>query len=625
MRIFLSFVILLFVYGVSFTAAAITVENALSETQLDKLAHHPTWLKLLHYNRKSMKSEIHDDEFFLSSQGHTDPKAELMATIRAYTMPWPDITDKHPRCQFPARYFWLSQHITFPNYTYRLPQCTRLEKWAIFDEKKTISVILVSGYLGNPASTFGHVLLKLNNTAYEDPVDLLNLSINYGAVIPEHEFVWRYVIRGLLGGYQATYSDRYFYSHDLTYSRTEFRDMWEYELRLSDEECTLLILHLWEILGKNFTYFFLKENCAFRLAELIELVIPESFFDHVTLWYIPVEIFHRLNEIDTKRRQTGQPELIKSIRFIPSSQRKLYHQFAKLSQKEQHAVEALIKCEGCSIPEQLTSFEFERQLEILDTVLTYHTYRLTMEEPSPSHARIEMKNQILLAQLQLPPTTNVRPEIPILQSPADGNRPMLIGVGIKHDRENSMQMHWSPFSQESIGMNSLEGDELVVFDTVFGIGESHRVILLDQCDLIRIRKMKTRFIVADNESPLSWELRIGVERNDISQYDGIFSMGGGRAWKHNNSFTIYAISDISAHTRIPYARLYPHLGVILGNDVIKNRWYLGAESVDYKGTFKTVWGGQLQYQISKQFACFLELSSSQEHSTHALFEMRWYW
>ena len=296
MRIFLSFVILLFVYGVSFTAAAITVENALSETQLDKLAHHPTWLKLLHYNRKSMKSEIHDDEFFLSSQGHTDPKAELMATIRAYTMPWPDITDKHPRCQFPARYFWLSQHITFPNYTYRLPQCTRLEKWAIFDEKKTISVILVSGYLGNPASTFGHVLLKLNNTAYEDPVDLLNLSINYGAVIPEHEFVWRYVIRGLLGGYQATYSDRYFYSHDLTYSRTEFRDMWEYELSLTEQERKLIEYHLFEIKSHHLNYYFIKQNCAYRTGQLLEFIENLDIINRKTPWYTPEHILHNLSE-----------------------------------------------------------------------------------------------------------------------------------------------------------------------------------------------------------------------------------------------------------------------------------------------------------------------------------------
>ncbi len=98
---------------------------------------------------------------------------------------------------------------------------------------------------------------------------------------------------------------------------------------------------------------------------------------------VPVETFHRLVEIDMKRRETGQKGVIDTIRFIPSSQRKLYHQFVRLQQREKKAVEKIIEQGPASIPEQIRPFGAERQLEILDTVLAYHKYRLVTEGSSP--------------------------------------------------------------------------------------------------------------------------------------------------------------------------------------------------------------------------------------------------
>ncbi len=314
-------------------AGAAFWDDYLTETQQEELAHHPVWLKLLHFDEEGNQSEILTDDFFLSPNGRYDPKAEMLAMIEAYFEPWGEDTDSHPRCQFPARFFWLSQHIPLPNYTLRIPQCKRLENWALFDKVKSVSLLLVSGYFGNPASTFGHSLLKLNTDSYDDQAGLLDLSINFGALVPENEPTWLYVARGLLGGYQSGFSDKYFYTQDIAYSRTEFRDIWDYELLLSDFDRTLLVLHIWEVVGKKFKYFFLKKNCAFRLTELLEIVIPEPLLETAKFWYVPVETFHRLIEIDTERRNAGKQGLITSVRFIPSSQRKLYHQFVRLHNK----------------------------------------------------------------------------------------------------------------------------------------------------------------------------------------------------------------------------------------------------------------------------------------------------
>lgn len=628
MRLFV--VIFLLFFATTFVATATAFENSqLTETQLEELAHHPVWLELLHFDTKRNKSEILSDEFFLSPNGQSDPKAELMATLEAYFAPWTEDTNTHPRCRFPARFFWLSHQIPLPDYTLRMPQCTRLEKWALFDEQQSISLLLVSGYFGNPASTFGHSLLKLNTDSSDEPIDLLNLSINFGAQVPENEPIPSYIVKGLLGGYQASFSDKYFYAQDLVYSRTEFRDMWEYELVLPDFERTLLILHIWEVVGKKFTYFFLKKNCAFRLTELLELVIPEPLLDTPKFWYVPVETFHRLSEIDRERRKKGEEGLIQSVRFIPSNQRKLYHQFDRLNNKEKKAVETIIQEGHSSIPKQLTLFTQDRQLEVLDTVLAYHKYRIVAEQPSPGRERLAIKDQVLLAQLRLPPQMEPISEVPVVNSPANGNRPMLIGLGVGHKpggNDTHITLRWAPFSQESIGNNSLEGDELVVLDTTIGIDGSHYTVFFDKVDIIRIRKIKTTVMSIGDENPWSWQLHMGTMRtepNDTFRYDGIFSFGAGRAWKLNNSALFYAITEASAHTISPHARLRPHVGMAVGNDLIKSWWYAGAESIDYNGAFNAIWGGQFQYNIAAQFAAFLEVSK--EKTTKVSFELRTYW
>ncbi|MBM9520726.1 DUF4105 domain-containing protein [Desulforhopalus vacuolatus] len=598
----------------------------LNEDVIENLANDPTWLKLLHFKRN--RSKILTEDFFLSPAGRYDPKAELVATIHAYSESDPHKKDISPRCKFPARYFWLSQKISLPNYKLHEPQCESFEKWSLLNDVKSMSLFLVSGYFGNPASVFGHSFLKLNTYSRDDKDGLFDLSINYGALVPENEPTLQYVVRGITGGYQAGFSDKYFYTHDLVYSRTEFRDIWEYELLLSDYQRNLLILHIWEVLGRKFDYYFLDENCAFRLAELLEIIIEEPFLDQAKKWYIPVETFFRLEEIDKNRRAKGDQGLIKLVCFHPSSQREFYYQFAQLTKREKEAVKTIIN-DVSSTSSITSSFQQHSRLRIIDTVLSYYKYRLIAEEPSPSVEMREKKNEILLARLRLPPQTkSLFYGIPQLKSPARGNRPMLMGIGMGLDSTEStyFKLHWSPFSQEIVGQNHLEGDELVVLDTTIGFRASDYGFFVDNFDLVRIRKLKKNSLSIDDGNPWSWQLRLGTtltEHNNKSYNDGIFSFGAGRAWSLNESISFYAMVDTAAHTIKPYARLRPNTGIITDNDSIKSWWYAGFENMKYSEKFDFVWGSQIQYKISEQMA--VSISFSSETTTKIAAEVKWYW
>ncbi|MCK5877986.1 MAG: DUF4105 domain-containing protein [Candidatus Marithrix sp.] len=566
--------------------------------QASEISNHPTWLKLLHYNHTY--STVLTDSFFLSSNGKYDPEAELVATIKAYSAPWNQNPNEHARCKFPARYFWLSTQLDLPNYKLIEPRCKKLKTWGLFDSVKSISLLLVSGYLGNPASTFGHSLLKLNTES--DNKQLFDLTINYGALIPEDESTFLYVMRGLWGGYKAGFSDKYFYTQDIVYSRTELRDIWDYKLKLSDYERIFLILHIWEIVGNKFDYYFLDENCAYRLAELLNLVIDEELLVKVLLWYVPVELFHRLDHID----KSNNKQLIESVKFIPSNQRQLYHKLKLLTPEELTAFNTIIR--NGNYIDDLKQFSTDKKILILSSLLAYYQYKFTDDQQTQR----ELKRQILLARLQLPARSIASVEIPELPSPADGSLPMEFGLNFVNSTSNFLRLNWSPFKKDLIGSNSLEGDELVILDLKIDIDKDK--LFLNTVDLIRVMNLNTLPVKIEKENQLSWKLRFGIDRV-ANKYDGVASFGTGYAWQWKKNIISYGMVDFTAHTLSPIIRLYPNFGLRFDLGKTKTWLYIGTES----GTNDTKWGGKMQYQFNKQYAFY---ATFDEYTSVGL---KWYW
>src|SRR5437870_6386966 len=53
-----------------------------------------------------------------------------------------------------------------------------------------------------PASSFGHSLLRLNTEDGSASDGLVDLGVNFGALVPDGESTLVYVVKGLSGGYQ---------------------------------------------------------------------------------------------------------------------------------------------------------------------------------------------------------------------------------------------------------------------------------------------------------------------------------------------------------------------------------------------------------------------------------------
>src|SRR5690554_3640932 len=240
----------------------------------DNLHEHPAWLTLGHYHPDRFgsghTSQADDPAFFLSENGKTSPKAELHATLAAIQQPGGG--DDHARCRFPARDAWLRDQLDLPATPVDCPAFT---EWAETLNTEKVTLVFAASYLNSPSSMFGHTFLRLDPPQDDEETNLLLAStISYAADASAHENELMFAYKGIFGGYPGITSVQPYYEKIRLYSDIEHRDLWEYTLNLSSEEVGMMLAHAWEIRERNFDYYFLDENCAYRLLALIDVARP---------------------------------------------------------------------------------------------------------------------------------------------------------------------------------------------------------------------------------------------------------------------------------------------------------------------------------------------------------------
>lgn len=579
------------------------LDSPIPPADIEALAQDPTWRRLLHVPPGARRSEVHSAEFFLAQDTPGEPLAELNALLHAWSEPWPADAQQHARCRFPARYHWLSQQRPLPGYKAREPRCTGLERWARFDQLRSASVLLVSGYFGNPASSFGHTLLRLNTAEPTSDATLLDLGFNFGALIPPDESMPRYVMRGLTGGYEAGFSDKYFYTQDLVYSRTEFRDIWDYELELSRDQLMLLTLHLYELAGRKFTYYFLTENCAFRLAEVIELVSGHDLTSRARAWYAPVELFHRLHEADAA--QPGRA--IRAIRFVPSSERKLRTAFASLAPQERDIANAALDAPPGEVQRSLAAQAPDRRVALLDTLISHAQFRQVAEQPEVSTATRDRIASLLRQRLALPASDAPPAAPPTQPSPALASAPLSLGLGVGSDRARAgtqLVLRAAAFDYNALGDHGLLGGELVVLDTQLAIGRGGRTTL-DRLDLVRVRKLDVSGVDIGGLNGLSWQTDVGLRRFGHLRGDrlrGQLSFGGGAARRLTPGVVAFGMLDGAALSDPGAVALQPRVGIVSVGERWRGSFDLAWRHESGVAAGRTTAAAALRYQWTAQMA-----------------------
>jgi len=515
----------------------------------DMLAKNKQWLKLIHdkNDNRFQNSYITSESFFLTKKSPYNAKSELIATFNSFYEPNEKVSNinKHPQCLFPARLQFIRKHVDF-SILKPLPKisCPKFKKWRNDINAKSISIMFASGYMSNPASMYGHLLLKINKKS-PNANNLLNYSLNYGAIVPDNENPVIYVAKGIMGGYQAAYSDKQFYRHQHNYSDIELRDMWEYQLKLSQADVDLLIAHIWELLDKQFNYYFIDENCAFHIAKLLELVLDQPLINNDSLWVLPSAVAQGLMETS----YSSKP-LVSAIHYHPSRESVLHQRYHELSKYLQNIASQIIAKNFNFSLHQYQQLSIKNQKQVIEALILYFE---GLKQKSADDSIIEhIKKRLIKARLALPIGTSKK--VKVKYNIAPPHQAMKVSkfsggytnIGHQDYANIGFRMTYFDLLSSSVAHNKHTNLEMLDIEL---LSTAHSTKIY-KFDLIDIKSFYSPSIPWDKNNNTAWGVRAGYQQlyNNCLNC-GIYQLEGewGKSTKLNNHL-VYALLGAQAFT-----------------------------------------------------------------------------
>lgn len=490
-------------------------ESLVTQAQEQKLSERPEWRAILHYrgdffdliDSQARTSLFDDPAYFLSPLGKNDPAAELTATIRAFFKTSPS-GDEHAQCKFRGRFDWLSRELAIDRTRLPAEPCVRFVQWSESLAPHQLTLIYPGSYLNNPASMFGHTLLRIDTREQTEQTRMLAYAANYGAMTGETNGI-AFAVNGLFGGYVGSFTIAPYYKLIEKYSDREHRDIWEYTLALSPEESQRLVALLWEHGATYSDYYFFEENCSFQLLFLFDYLRPEWRLAHqYPLWAIPS---------DTVKSIVRAPGLVGEVHFRPSAATILRHRLKHAKEENIALAEAIV--EGTTpASEAEGSAEGAESLELAESALTFKIAK-TKEE-----ARRKLLAERAYEVLRARSTWSGSSTFPAIETPPirpdqghDSLR-LAIGMGIEDDTlfsEQSLRLAYHDALDPAGGF--VDGAEISIFslESRYYEGEG---FLLERFMPLEIRSLAARDTFIE---PTSWALSLGIDRRHDGSEEGV--------------------------------------------------------------------------------------------------------
>lgn len=495
---------------------------AVNQDEAAVLAQDPRWQALLHINRGATlrhrgASYVRDPRFFLADNGADDALAELTASIRLLAPP-----AAPQRCLYPARYRFLATVLNWRE-SAPLAHCDDYQAWRAEVPDDRVVLVFPAAYLNSPSSMFGHTLLRFDRA--DQASDWHAWAVNFGAVVDSSDRSMLYIYRGIAGGYPGRFSTVPYVNKIQEYAHMENRDMWEYQLTLSKAEISWMLDHLWEIRDIDFAYYFLDENCSFRLLELIKVGRPQlALLEQYRFAEIPVNTVRTLE----------QQGLIAERVYRPSKAVELEQLAEQLSADEQELAARLMQNPAAAESDGYAALGADRQQLVARTAYLGLRYQQRSAERTPqvastSMALLRLMNASGIRAGELNTGAEVRPP----SAPEGGHPTKMVAVsgGALEDTgfaELQFRLSYHDWLDNPAGF--MPGAWIEALNFRLRRSESDRVRLWT-FDLINIRSMapRSKFV-----KPLSWQVNAGIDRPVVAGRRGatrFIDGGAGLSWQ----------------------------------------------------------------------------------------------
>jgi hypothetical protein len=596
------------------------LSELIEQAREKNLASRQEWLNLLHYKPypfwPGMRSLADDPAFFNAPRGKTDAEAELEGTLASFFSNQVE-TDKvqNPQCRFIARYHWLKQELHFD--PTRLPEqtCKRFYDWRASLDPYFITLVFPAAYLNNPASMYGHTLLRIDTKDQDEHTRLLAYSISYAANTDETNGLI-FAVKGLFGGYPGLFSITPYYLKIREYSDIENRDVWEYQLTLMPEEIDRLLMHVWELGPIHFDYYFFDENCAYHLLSLLEVARPGiELTDQFRWWAIPS---------DTVRAVAETPGLVKQVIYRPASATVIRQRLRYLDPAQRQLAKDAAAQKIPPTDERVRALSAVDQAKVLELGYDYATY-----EAATGHGAVSPKRmrELLLARSQVD-VPSQRPEVPEpAVRPDQGHKTSRLSLGVgNQDGRQFQEIRMRPSYHDLIDDDGgyTRGAQIQFFDMAFRHyrgDDSLRLERFTPLDIVSLTPRDEYF------QPVSWKVNIGWTREHFAENDEplVFRVNGGPGLAYNipgsyDGHSVYygyleAALDVGKRFKRDYALgAGPSVGWLTD---LSDRWRLNL----YARLLRYGLGDahdsrelvlEQRYSLTRQSAVYLELSRKQE-------------
>ena len=472
------------------------------------------WLSLMRYQRSifGYESLVVSDEYFLAKDGKTNPKAELLESIKQFQSPDIKKMDEHPRCLFPSRFMLLQKHNLISD-KLNLKKCEKYQKFTKKIEIASASLIFSSYFIEKPASTFGHTFFRVRSkTSVEEDNDLLDYGVDFAAKIDTANPIM-YGLKGIFGGFYGSYSLMPYYLKVKEYNDMESRDLWDYELNLTQEELDFFQAHLFDMDRAKFDYYYMTKNCSYHILAFIDAIKPEWRLMNFLQWMVP--------PVDTLHSIANQKDIIKKKKLRPASYTKLKTRYELMDKKQKEKFKSLKD----DINNIQTIKPNKSDLFVLDTFNLYVDFsnadvnsndKITGKSQSVYinrkfkvnryRANIKLKSQKVEYEHlydQSPDKSHYTNRLRLLANyDSDGNYQELEWRGALHD-----------LIDDSTGYLPMSTTELLVPRLSFNKYQEGKVRLEDY-QIVRVEALR---LVNALAAKMSWQIALGIKRSDIYQ------------------------------------------------------------------------------------------------------------
>lgn len=506
----------------------------------DNLGLTDDWLAVGHYRPYvfgGYKSTIDKPNFFLAKKGQTNPVAELEATIALFNSE--NEKDNSQKCLMPSRYKFLKKNGVQVK---PFPECKDYEKFIDDLKPSGVTLLFTNAYMNNPSSLYGHTMFRIDTS--RKGTQMLAHGATHGAyAVDSNGFL--YALKGVWGGYDGSYMVKPYYDIINTYNNIENRDIWEYNLDLSQDELDFFVAHLWEMGNTQTSYYFFTRNCSYMLMETLDAVRPSlKLADEFPVQTIPV---------DTLKAVHSRKGLVKAINYRPSRQAKINYRISQMNERQYEAFLNTVKNQNWNY-DNLADNE---KADVLETAYQYIQYQYVAEELDIKEYR-KRSFKALKARNKIEVKEYFK-ELDEGQNPiySHESRRLGVGGGVSNGRgfqEIAYRPSYNSLTDDNFGL--LSGSEINFLNFSARHYDDANNYVLQSFDIVRIKSL---FPVTDIFSPFSYVIDAGINRvmnpeNEKEGYSFNLAFQGGTSTKITENILAYAMIDNQA----AYGGFLPH-------------------------------------------------------------------